>query len=135
MSEYPPLPSFKRSNRIKELRQEKNLTLKELGDALGLRDNTLSQYETGKRTPKEEILEQIADYFDVSVRYLAGFSTERDNFGDELLRSIRRFDFENATPEKNRQFFLDVAYILIEQIEYMQSEIEEIKTDSYDPYG
>ncbi|MBB1095584.1 helix-turn-helix transcriptional regulator, partial [Limosilactobacillus sp. BG-MG3-A] len=40
------------SNRIAELRHKKNMTLKELGNALNMRDNTLSQYENNKREPK-----------------------------------------------------------------------------------
>jgi len=60
------------SNRIRELRQDKKMTLKELGEALDLAPNTISQYETGKREPKLERWQEIADYFDVSVGYLQG---------------------------------------------------------------
>ena len=60
-------------NRIKELRQKNNLTLKELGHKVGMADNTLSQYETGKRNPKLETWQKLADYFNVSVPYLQGF--------------------------------------------------------------
>lgn len=133
MSEYPV---FKRSNRIKELRQEKGLTLKELGKKVGLRDNTLSQYETGKRTPKDSTIEKIADFFNVSTSYLMGFSTERDTFGDEILRSIRRFDFEKSTPEETKKLIMDISYTLIDQINYLSHEIELINNPSsdYDPY-
>ena len=133
MSKYPV---FKRSNRIKELRQEKGLTLKELGKKVGLRDNTLSQYETGKRTPKDSTIEKIADFFNVSTSYLMGFSTERDTFGDEILRSIRRFDFEKSTPEETKKLIMDISYTLIDQINYLSHEIELINNPSsdYDPY-
>ena len=129
-------PVFKRSNRIKELRQEKGLTLKELGKKVGLRDNTLSQYETGKRTPKDSTIEKIADFFNVSTSYLMGFSTERDTFGDEILRSIRRFDFEKSTPEETKKLIMDISYTLIDQINYLSHEIELINNPSsdYDPY-
>lgn len=60
-------------NRIKELRLKNHLTLQGLGQAVGLKNNTLSQYETGKRKPKEEVLQRLADYFNVSVPYLQGF--------------------------------------------------------------
>ena len=60
-------------NRIKELRQKNNLTLKELGHKVGMANNTLSQYETGKRNPKLETWQKLADYFNVSVPYLQGF--------------------------------------------------------------
>ena len=60
-------------NRIKELRQKNNLTLKELGQKVGLATNTISRYETGKRQPNIETWQKLADYFNVSVPYLQGF--------------------------------------------------------------
>ena len=64
-------------NRIKELRQKNNLTLKELGQKVGLATNTISRYEIGKREPKLETWQKLADYFNVSVPYLQGFT---DNY-------------------------------------------------------
>ena len=60
-------------NRIKELRQKNNLTLKELGQKIGMANNTISQYETGKREPKLETWQKLASFFHVSVPYLQGF--------------------------------------------------------------
>lgn len=61
-------------NRLKELRKKNHLTLKELGEQLGLANNTLSQYETGKREPKLETWQKLAEFFGVSVQYLQGLS-------------------------------------------------------------
>lgn len=63
-------------NRIKELREKNNLTLKELGQKTGMANNTLSQYETGKREPKLETWKKLADFFNVSVPYLQGIDEE-----------------------------------------------------------
>ncbi|MYN48390.1 helix-turn-helix domain-containing protein [Lactobacillus crispatus] len=60
-------------NRIKELRLKHNLTLKELGQKVGMADSAICRYETGKRQPNIEKCQKIADYFDVSVPYLQGF--------------------------------------------------------------
>ena len=72
-------------NRIKKLRKEKNLTLKELGQKVGMANNTLSQYETGKREPKLETWNKLAEYFNVPTSYLMGldrndlkFSTKQE---------------------------------------------------------
>ena len=61
-----------KSNRLKELRNRNHLTLKELGQNVGMANNTLSQYENGKRNPNEKVWQQLADYFEVSVPYLKG---------------------------------------------------------------
>ncbi len=66
------------SNRIRELRNEQNLTLKELGEKVGLAPNTISQYETGDREPKLKTWIKLADFFDVPVSYLQGLDDSRD---------------------------------------------------------
>jgi len=80
-------------NRIKELRLEKGLTLKEMGNELGIRDNTLSQYETGKRTPQFGLIQEIANYFNVSVEYLTKSSDKRDfpvDNDDDVLELLEK---------------------------------------------
>lgn len=59
-------------NRLKELRQQNNLTLKELGKKVDIPNNSLSQYENGKRQPKLEIWQKLASFFNVSVPYIQG---------------------------------------------------------------
>lgn len=61
-------------NRIKELRQKNHLTLKEVSQKIGMANNTISQYETGKREPKLETWQKLASFFRVSVPYLQGFT-------------------------------------------------------------
>ena len=48
-------------NRIKELRQKAGLPLVQLGQKVGMANNTLSQYETGKRFPNLEVWQKLAD--------------------------------------------------------------------------
>jgi len=59
-------------NRIKRIRVLRNLTQKELGLAVGFEENTadvrIAQYETGTRTPKEDMLQKIAAVLDVNYR-------------------------------------------------------------------
>ena len=58
--------------RIKEIRQARNIQQKVLASELGIRQNTLSQYETGVREPDLKMLCKIANSLDVSVGYLLG---------------------------------------------------------------
>lgn len=59
-------------HRLAELRNNKELTLKECAKNLGLNITTLSNYETGYREPSLETLTKIADFFNVSTDYLLG---------------------------------------------------------------
>ena len=57
-----------------ELRKAKKLTQEELASALGLSRSRISMYEVGAREPDFEVLELIADYFNVDMDYLLGRS-------------------------------------------------------------
>lgn len=59
-------------NRLKELREEKNLSQRELGKAIGVTGQAISLYERGDRQLKLKTLGKLADYFGVSVDYLRG---------------------------------------------------------------
>lgn len=61
-------------NRIKEVRKKKGLSLQQVADAVGVGNNTISRYETGKREPKLETWNKLADYFHVPVAYLKGYT-------------------------------------------------------------
>jgi len=58
--------------KIKELRQEKNLTQEKLAELLEIDKSTIAKYETNAREPKVYILCKIADFFAVTFDYLAG---------------------------------------------------------------
>lgn len=60
------------TNRIRELRKARKLTMKQLGEAVDLAESTISQYETGKRQPDNETLLKISEFFGVTVGYLLG---------------------------------------------------------------
>jgi len=88
-------------NRLRELRQEKSLTLKEVSNELSIQNiklsadglgkyeqgarapkiriptSTLSDYERGDSEPKSATWELLADYFDVDPEYLVGWSDVR----------------------------------------------------------
>jgi transcriptional regulator with XRE-family HTH domain len=58
--------------RLRELRKKANLTMKELGKKFSLAESTISGYENGNRKPDMEIIQDLADFFEVSVDYLLG---------------------------------------------------------------
>ena len=89
-------------NRLKEIRQEKGLTLDEIQNKTGIKRGTYNNYENSVTEPKLETWQKLADFFDVSVPYLQGISK---------IKNVNAF--------KDFQTFIDVA-----------SEYEK-ETDSY----
>lgn len=60
--------------RLKDLREDRDLTQKEIAQYLNVKQNTYSQYETGKREIPLELLWKLADFYETSVDYLIGRS-------------------------------------------------------------
>lgn len=52
---------------IREYRQKANLSQKELGRKLGVSQQHIAQYECGKRTPKLDTIQKIADALSVPL--------------------------------------------------------------------
>lgn len=62
---------------LRSLRTEYDLTQRQLADALGVSESRVGMYERGKREPDFEMLEAIADYFNVDMDYLTGRSKKQ----------------------------------------------------------
>jgi transcriptional regulator with XRE-family HTH domain len=93
------------AKRLKDLRDEKNLSQTQLGREIGISGRGIGYYETGDRFPKdEELLKKFADFFGVSMDYLMGMSSIR-NYDDV------KFAF-NSTEELNEDDIETVQKII-----------------------
>lgn len=70
-------------NNLKELRINSNLSQKELADIFNVSEKTILRWEKGTTDIKSSKAEQLADYFNVTVPYLLGYS----QFPDSLILS------------------------------------------------
>ena len=93
------------TERLKELRKERNLTQDELGDAVGLQRVNISHYEKGNRWPQVEGLIALAQYFGVTTDYLLGISDYR-NYPKQDVKTIAGkliMQIEDATEKAKNQ--------------------------------
>ena len=81
--------------KLKQLRQNKKMTQKQVADRLGLAVSAVSSYESGTRYPSYEALIKLAAMFHVSTDYLLGIAgrtsidvTGLDSAEIELLAQI-----------------------------------------------
>ena len=58
--------------RIRELREDSDLTQREVAEMLGMSQTGYSKYETGTKDIPTAILIKLADFYNVSVDYLLG---------------------------------------------------------------
>jgi transcriptional regulator with XRE-family HTH domain len=60
------------NERLKQLRTDKAITIKEVASALGMTVSAYAHYEQGRREPSLDVLCKICNYYDVSADYLIG---------------------------------------------------------------
>ena len=60
------------AERLKEIRQSRKLSQRDVAKVLGVTRAAVSQYEMGARKPSYEMMEILADYFNVDMDYLMG---------------------------------------------------------------
>ena len=60
--------------RIRDLREDNDLTQQQVADYLNIRQNTYSQYETGNRQIPIEVLIALASLYKTSTDYLLGIT-------------------------------------------------------------
>lgn len=70
--------------RIKELREERAITQKEVADAVGGTQSNLAKWEKGKTQPPADMIIKLADFFQVSADFLLGRS---DDLGNVSIQS------------------------------------------------
>lgn len=92
-------------DRFKALRLEKELTQDEIAAKFDLTKTAVSSYERGKNKPRFEMLDTLADFFDVSIDYLSGSS------------DVRR-PYPRITPEEEDRLGADLISVDIDLEEY-----------------
>ncbi|VDZ39403.1 transcriptional regulator, Cro/CI family,putative [Streptococcus dysgalactiae subsp. dysgalactiae] len=78
-------------NRLKELRQEKKLSQKEIALELQVPPRTYQRWENGESQIKPDKAQALADYFGVSVGFLLGFE---DNLKEALKKLANSEEYE-----------------------------------------
>ncbi len=81
-------------NRIKELREDRDLRQIDVSLATGIDQRTLSNYETGKTNPDSFAIVKLAEFFDVSADYLLCIEKKRGVTVNDLMDRISRVQAE-----------------------------------------
>jgi transcriptional regulator with XRE-family HTH domain len=71
------LETTQKYQRIKDLREDGDLTQQEIAEYLNIKQNTYSRYEREERSMPIEVWIKLARYYSVSVDYLVGLTNEK----------------------------------------------------------
>lgn len=88
-------------NRLKELRKEKGLSQKALANELGVHYRTLQNWENGESNIKPEKAKLLADYFNVQIPYLLGYSEIR--YGSEQITKAIKESISRKNEQLNNE--------------------------------
>lgn len=64
--------------RLRDLREDKDLTQQEVADMLGCSQTTYSRYETGDLNVPVDILKKLAKFYKVSIDYIVGITNKKN---------------------------------------------------------
>ena len=74
-------------NRLKDLREDRDLLQKDIAKVLNMSQTGYSKYEVGTNDIPTEILKKLASYYDTSIDYLLCLTDERKPYPPSIFRS------------------------------------------------
>jgi transcriptional regulator with XRE-family HTH domain len=118
-------------DKLKELRQLKNLTTDEVAQNIGVSGSAYRNYERGERSPSFELLVKLADFYGVTTDYLLGRAPAPDPFADLGLDAASEQDmlaqYMSFKPEI-RAMIMDVLIKLADSAKPEESTPEIVET-------
>lgn len=114
------------SERLRELREDKQLTMSVLAQKIGVSDAAICKWENCISEPKASNIKNLSDFFEVSSDYLLGLENEfgaKKYFPPQIV-------FENTSIEEKQllEYFKSVNHdYQIQIIEYARFIVERVK--------
>lgn len=87
-------------NRIKDLREDRDLRQIDVAEKTGIDQRTLSNYETGKTNPDSYAIIKLAEFYGVSCDYLLGVSDFNVTNMSDVAEELRKISARIAALEK-----------------------------------
>ena len=129
---------------IKALRKTKGLTQDELAIRLNVVRQTISKWEKGLSVPDAEMLQKIAEVFEVNVSQLLGSPINQNENVEIIAEQLSRIN-EQLVVKNNRSrkiwktigiilAIIIVGQLLLVALSFTAYESYEVNTDTYEEY-
>jgi len=109
------------AERLKELRNKKGINQEELAKKFLLNKSSISRYENGKQLPEIDMIDKLADFFEVSLDYLMGKVDSNEPSEDPIevfgKNTTDPFDVFNQGSTKDQFYYkvyddsMEMAYL------------------------
>lgn len=137
-------------DRIKELRDDRNVSQQELAEIIGVAQSSIGNYERGERIPDADVIVKLADFFKVSTDYILGRidSKQLENapinevlgLNDEAIDKLEFIRKHGKAGEREalnlfivNEFFRDLLLKIWEFASYTGKDDEEFELRYYSP--
>lgn len=108
--------------KLKVLRKNQGLTQKEIAEQIGIKQNSYSDWETGKTEPSLRKLLILVDLYSVSLDWLVGRNNLKNNC-EEFCKRLSRYEFEDC--EKNKIISIKAMRVVLLALGYDENFVEE----------
>lgn len=120
--------------RLKKLRKNLDLTQQAFADKIGMKQNTIAQYEMGRTTPSDAIVFSICREFGVNEKWLRNGEGEMFIKSTPYDKAYNRFGYimENSSPSKKAalSILLELLYsVPDDQWDMIMEQYNEIKKE------
>lgn len=114
--------------KIKQIRVARNLTQQEIADSMGVKRNTVSQWESGTRNVSADQLIQYAKIVGVTLDYFSDNSPERTLF--ETMAQLDQLFMDASVPEADKdKAYQDImkVYLKSKELSGVSAATEEVE--------
>ena len=125
---------YRMKERLKKLRKNLDLTQQAFADKIGMKQNTIAQYEMGRTTPSDAIVFSICREFGVNEKWLRNGEGEMFIESTPYDKAYNRFGYimENSSPSKKAalSILLELLYsVPDDQWDMIMEQYNEIKKE------
>ena len=112
---------------LKTLRKERKTTKREICEKTGIAVRSYQSYESEERTPSIDVLNKIADYYNVTTDFLLGRSERIQIVTDNGLT-----DSDEEFLKQNQEQLIQILKQKQNEIDRLKKEIEILKAEKVD---
>lgn len=101
--------------RLKDLREDKDMNQKEIGEIIGTSGNYYGDYEKGKRDIPTERMIMLAQFYNVSMDYITGLTNDKGGLHKNTTVESDLLNKYNALSDIRKGRVLQLLDTLIEE--------------------
>ena len=116
--------------RMRHLRERKNLKQKEVAKILNVSDYQMSRMESGKTPPDPDLINKIAEFYEVTTDYLLGRSSDprltakEDEGVNEEVREL--LEIIESLPEDRRKEEINKVVAFVKGLKAASTNAEDV---------